>query len=176
MSKPETFFSYFLILTIVFAVSYSLPTDLPDLDHDDHSSHQLFRSPRSARGSWWTTISRCVKSKLSSDTTENRTFRCVAQKMKEVFRMTARGTCKNCQLYFYCLANLRARDGCNHGQVADDSLAITDCQVANEHGLTIDVTEASEFGRNGGNCDQLYLCSTGCRYDPENMTCTATCH
>lgn len=52
--------------------------------------------------------------------------------------------------------------------------AIINCSELKNSDEEESITDAATYGRSNGNCESIYLCSSGCRYVNDH-TCTATC-
>ena len=79
--------------------------------------------------------------------------------------------------YFYCLANLQSLSNCGTSDlVVNATLAVTNCLELRKSDDEADtLIEASTYGRDGGDCNSMYLCTRGCRYAATNQTCSAIC-
>jgi len=55
------------------------------------------------------------------------------------------------------------------------TIAITHCMTNNRNmtgEIHVSADEASQFGRDGGDCEQEYTCQVNCKFNPTTGTCS----
>ncbi|KAL1436482.1 hypothetical protein MTO96_049584 [Rhipicephalus appendiculatus] len=83
--------------------------------------------------------------------------------------------CRNCERYFYCMANYNAAMRCPPGENLHVAKVVSLCteeskQSGNRMQKLQDIA-ANRHGRHGGNCAERYLRRYGCSYDPTTGQC-----
>ncbi|XP_015786829.1 uncharacterized protein LOC107364156 [Tetranychus urticae] len=118
----------------------------------------------------WKRIADCFKRKLGPKSDRETEVRCAGREMVAVFATMRSTSCKNCHLYFHCLANYNAIYNC--GQAARALNAVEAVGACHDFDEERDEFEASKHGRSGGDCAARYLCSANCNYNPASATCS----
>ncbi|RWS29625.1 uncharacterized protein B4U80_01289 [Leptotrombidium deliense] len=123
------------------------------------------------REEWWKSVFCFRRANFSF---EDRVVRCVAPRMLKEYKKMSKINCPNCEPYFHCKANYRAVNECGQTEEAVKlANIVTNCKEISKIGADDNASfEAAAKGRNGSDCDSLYLCAVKCSYKENTGSCS----